>query len=677
MTGRVMKQTDEMSDMPLMGRVAVALPRPLDRVFDYLLPAGQTARPGQVVTVPFGHGAEIGVITGPGLGDMPDSALKHIAHLHDFPVLAPKMMQFMDAVASYTMAPAGLVYRMAVPEKTALDPMVNRRPRSFPPANPDFAAVTLEQAQQAAADHLSAAIHAGGYSVTVLDGVTGSGKTETYFAAVAAALRDKRQALIMLPEIALTSRFLDRFAAHFGVQPATWHSHMTPAQRRQTLRAVALGECDVVVGARSALFLPFPNLGCIVVDEEHDAAYKQDDGVMYHGRDMAVMRGFYQGLAIILASATPSLETMQNIWSGKYRHVILPERYGGATLPDIDIIDMRRNGPSSKSEFIAPRLRQAVAAATQKGQQSLLFLNRRGYAPLTLCRDCGHRIECPNCSTCLVTHRQGHRLQCHYCGYHTPVPRACPACKAEDQLAVLGPGVERIVEEVRSFLPQARIATLSSDTTTTDADLKAQLSQIYDQDVDVIVGTQIIAKGHHLPALTCVGVIDADMGLQGGDLRAAERSFQLLQQVSGRAGRMAGATGQVYIQTYQPEARVIQALAHGDRDAFMAAESAARQAAAMPPLTRLVGVIVSGQEEGVTVQTARALAALLPGDENYRCLGPAPAPLYRLRRRFRQRLLVQASRGYAIQDLLRQVMTDLSIPKSVDVRMDIDPYNFL
>ncbi len=665
------------SPIILSGRVAVALPRPLNRAFDYLLPDDRSVMVGQVVTVPFAHGAEVGVITGPGLGDMPDDRLKHVSHIHDFPVLAPDMLRFMDAVASYTMAPPGLVYRMAVPEKTALDPVINRRPRDFPAANPDFSAITLDPAQQQAADTLSAAITAGGYSVSVLDGVTGSGKTETYFAAIAAALRAGRQALILLPEIALTSRFLDRFAAHFGVQPATWHSHMTPAQRRQTLRAVATGACDVVVGARSALFLPFPNLGCIVVDEEHDAAYKQDDGVMYHGRDMAVLRGFYQGAAVILASATPSLETMQNVWAGKYRHVTLPHRYGGAVLPDIAVIDMRREGPPAKGEFIAPRLRAAVAQAAQKGQQSLLFLNRRGYAPLTLCRDCGHRIECPNCSTCLVTHKQGQRLQCHYCGYHMPTPSACPACKAEDTLAALGPGVERIVEEVRSFLPQARIATLSSDTTLTDADLKAQLNQIYDQDVDVIVGTQIIAKGHHLPALTCVGVIDADMGLQGGDLRAAERSFQLLQQVSGRAGRIAGVTGSVYIQTYQPEARVIQALAAGDRDTFMAAEAAARQAAAMPPITRLVALIVSGQEEGTTLNAARALAAALPGDAHYRCLGPAPAPIYRLRRRFRQRLLIQSSRGFGVQALLHDVLSGLALPKGVEIRVDVDPYNFL
>lgn len=659
------------------GRVAVALPRPLYREFDYLLPAGQAVVVGQVVTVPFAHGMEVGVVTGPGMGEMPEAKLKQVAQIHDFPVLAPAMLRFLDAVAAYTMSAPGLVYRMAVPEKTALDPVINRRPREFKPANPDFATIILDPAQQAAADTLSAAITAGGYSVSVLEGVTGSGKTETYFAAIATALRAGKQALILLPEIALTSRFLDRFAAHFGGQPATWHSHMTPAQRRQTLRAVATGACDVVVGARSALFLPFPNLGCVVVDEEHDAAYKQDDGVMYHGRDMAVLRGFHQGVPIILASATPSLETMQNVWAGKYRHVTLPQRYGGATLPAINVIDMRREGPASKGEFISPRLRDAVAQASAKGQQSLLFLNRRGYAPLTLCRGCGHRMECPNCSACLVTHRQGARLQCHYCGYHMPAPSACPACKAEDTLAALGPGVERIVEEVRDFLPQARIATLSSDTTVTDADLKEQLTQIYDQDVDVIVGTQIIAKGHHLPALTCVGVIDADMGLQGGDLRAAERSFQLLQQVSGRAGRIAGVTGSVFIQTYQPEARVIQALCANDRDAFMAAEAAARQAASMPPITRLVALIVTGQEEGATLNAARALAALLPGDEHYRCLGPAAAPLYRLRRRFRQRLLIQAARGFGVQALLRDTLTRLTLPKGVEVRVDVDPYSFL
>ncbi|MES2728614.1 MAG: primosomal protein N' [Pseudomonadota bacterium] len=672
-----MSASPDITQLHLTGRIAVVLPRPLDRAFDYLLPPDQNVVVGQVVTVPFAKGQEGGVVIGRGAGTLPDTALKQVSHIHDFPPLRPAMMSFLNAVAAYTMSPLGLVCRMAFSEKTALDAMVSRRPRSFDAANPDFATMTLEAAQDAAATSLSNAISDQSYSVTVLDGVTGSGKTETYFAAIATALRLGRQVLILLPEIALTSRFLDRFAAHFGTQPATWHSHMTPAQRRQTLRAVAMGECDVVVGARSALFLPFPNLGCIVVDEEHDAAYKQDDGVMYQGRDMAVMRGFHEKIAVILASATPSLETMQNVWTGKYRHVTLPHRYGGATLPHITVVDMRVDKPPSKAEFISQKVRQAVVNACAKNQQSLLFLNRRGYAPLTLCRDCGHRIECPNCSTCLVMHRHGNRLQCHYCGFNAGLPATCPSCQAEGTLAALGPGVERIVEEVKTFLPQARIATLSSDTTMTESDLNAQLSQIYDQDVDVIVGTQIIAKGHHLPALTCVGVIDADMGLQGGDLRAAERSFQLLQQVAGRAGRIAGVTGQVYIQTYQPESRVIQALAKGDRDAFMDAEAASRQAAMMPPMTRLVAIIVSGLDATATAQAARDVAAQLPGDSDYRCLGPAPAPLYRLRRRFRHRLLLQAARGYPCQDKLRQVLANVTLPKGIDLRVDVDPYNFL
>jgi primosomal protein N' (replication factor Y) len=657
--------------------VSVVLPRPVDRSFDYLIPPDAQVGRGSVVTVPFGKGMATGVVVGAANGDMAKDKLKTIAHVHDFPPLREELLGFMEWTARYTMTPLGLVARMAIPEHKALDPMKARKPQEFHAPEPDRRAVTLTHEQSVAAEALKASITAHDYNAFLLDGVTGSGKTEVYFEAIAQALRMGRQVLVMLPEIALTRAFLDRFADRFGAMPATWHSHMTPAQRRQTLRAIATGQARVVVGARSALFLPYPDLGLIVIDEEHDTAYKQEDGVLYHGRDMAVVRAKLEKIPVVLASATPSLESMHNVWSGKYRHLVLPDRFGGATMPEIHLIDMRKNGPASKAEFISPVLRDALKANLESGRQSLLYLNRRGYAPLTLCRSCGHRFQCPNCTAWLVDHRRQNRLQCHHCGYAVRAPNECPECKADDALTPLGPGIERLTEEVQSFLPQARLAILSSDTTQSEGELLFQLARIYERSVDIIIGTQIIAKGHHLPDLTCVGVIDADLGLSGGDLRAAEHSFQLLQQVAGRAGRVASAQGVVYIQTYQPEARVIKALAAGERDTFMDVEAQARQDAAMPPYARLAAIIVSGNDEKETLESARDIAVQLPGSEDYRVLGPAQAPLYRLRGKYRQRLLVQAAKACPVQDILKEALSGAELGNGVDVRVDIDPQSFL
>ena len=427
--------------------------------------------------------------------------------------------------------------------------------------------------------------------MTVLDGVTGSGKTETYFAALAAALAKGRQALVLLPEIALGAQWLERFRERFGALPAQWHSDISEAERRDTWRAVAAGRARVVVGARSALFLPFPELGLIVVDEEHDTSYKQEDGVIYQARDMAVLRASLAHIPIVLVSATPSLETVVNVARGRYQRVALPRRHASAELPTVRLVDMRRERIEA-GRFLAPPLVAELAATFEAGEQALLFLNRRGYAPLTLCRACGHRFECPSCTAWLVEHRFTGRLLCHHCGHAEAVPACCPECLAAGALVPCGPGVERLLEEVTARFPAARAALMVSDLLSGPR-AAAELAQaMTERRYDVLIGTQIVAKGHHFPMLTLVGVVDADLGLTGGDLRAAERTYQLLHQVGGRAGR-AEHKGRVLIQTFMPDQPVMKALASGDRDRFLEAEAAARRAAGLPPFGRLAALIVS------------------------------------------------------------------------------------
>lgn len=546
-----------------------------------------------------------------------------------------------------------------------------------PCRNPDIhrPGPVLSADQAKAAAHMCDAVQAGAYHAALLDGVTGAGKTEVYFEAVAEAVKAGKQVLLMLPEIALSNAFLARFRERFGCAPALWHSHLSAGQRRATWRGVAEGHTKVVVGARSALFLPYADLGLIIVDEEHDPAYKQEDGVIYHARDMAVVRAHLGKIPIMLVSATPSLETFANVWAGRYAHLRLPDRHGGASLPEMRIIDMKIDKPE-RQHFISPILKDAIQSTIEAGEQALLFLNRRGYAPLTLCRTCGHRIDCPRCTAWLVEHKKSGRLHCHHCGYNTPFPKACPSCGDADSLAACGPGVERVMEEVKTLFPAARTVILASDTAESQSELKALLQDIRDHKYDIIIGTQIIAKGHHFPKLTCVGVVDADLGLNGGDLRAAERTYQLLHQVAGRAGREE-LPGRVYLQSFFPDNKVMQALAAHERDYFMEVESDERERAHMPPFSRLVGIIVAGKDEKQVMEMATSLGKCAPQGEGIQTLGPAEAAFYRLRGYYRRRLLVRADKNINVQSAIQQWLAQVKIPSTVRVYVDIDPQSFL
>lgn len=704
-----------------MKQVEIRLPTGAPQGFDYAVPEGMQLSRGDLVRVPFGRGSSLGLVLGEGTANIPQAKLKSVESKLDLPSFAPDYLAFMDWAAWYNCAPLGLMLKMALPvgvwESGIGDQKRKRKKKTaFSEAQspkPNLAA--LSPVQQQAADSLIKKL-GGGFSVTLLDGVTGSGKTEVYFEVLAAALRIQEeknnhslpetlpQTLILLPEIALSVQWMARFEARFGFRPLVWHSHVTPAQKREAWKKIASGAAPVVVGARSALFLPYHNLKLMVIDEEHDHSYKQDDQVIYHARDMAVARARYEKFPLLLASATPSLETVQNVRAGKYTELTLPARHGGASMPTTELIDMRLQKMPA-TQFISPRLREAIAAAIGRGEQALLFLNRRGYAPLVLCRRCGHRFECSECSSWLVLHASGIRvqgsgigkekdlfslspeprspipsLQCHHCHHREPMPPACPACGEKESLAACGPGVERIEEEAREIFPSARIAVMASDQLSGDKEAAKIISDMEQKKIDLLIGTQMIAKGHHFGGLSVVGVVDSDLGLGGGDLRAAEKTYQLLHQLSGRAGRE-NIAGTVYLQSYLPDHPVIQALASGDRDRFVSAELVARENANMPPFARLAGIIVEGNKEDAVIKTAKLLASSFPITPSphhpVRLLGPAPAPLYRLRGLFRWRLLVRADRSVNLPELVKNWIASIKPPSSVRIKIDIDPVGFL
>ena len=731
----------------------VLVPVAVDTSYSYRIKPGLDLEPGSFVTVPLGTREATGVVWNV-RRSASASNLKVVAEKRDLPVLQTPLRNFIDWLAKWTLAPRGMVLRMGVrapdhagpesvrmgvrlagppPERMTpararvieaaegglafrkselaqaaavsagvIDALIDegtlevlalpRDPVALPP-DPDFAQMPLEDDQRAAADVLMRKAQAKEFSVTLLEGVTGSGKTEVYFEAVASALKEGRQTLIMMPEIALTAQFLERFEARFGVKPAEWHSGVGARKRAQIWLGAASGDVRVVAGARSALFLPFRELGLIVVDEEHEAAYKQEDGVCYHARDMAVVRGRFENAAVVLASATPSIESRVNAQQGRYTRVHLAQRFGSRKMPDIKAIDLRKEA-APRGRWISPRLCEAVEQTISKSEQALLFLNRRGYAPLTLCNACGHRFQCPNCTAWLVEHRFRRALVCHHCGHIERRPDICPECQTEDSLTACGPGVERLAEEVATIFPDARTLVLSSDFPGGTERLRRELDEIAKGAFDIVIGTQLVAKGHNFPGLTLVGVVDGDVGLSSGDPRAAERTFQLLQQVTGRAGR-GERPGRGLVQTWQPEHPVMRALLSGDSESFYAAETEARERAGLPPFGRLAALIVSGNDRTSAENHARALvragyslppserwsltpAGGLPTNEDISLLGPAEAPIAVVRARHRFRILVRSPRSADLQGFLR-AMIAAGPPErgGVRVQVDVDPQSFL
>lgn len=715
--------------------VAVMVGVAVEGPYSYRVPDGMQVERGSIVSVPLGPRQTLGVVWGPPLDAVAHNRLKDVAHVYDAPPLSEELLQLIDWCARYTLAQPGLVLRAVLRSPEALHPekpitafrLTGREPEKLTPArlrvldcvvdgeawakaaligaagvsasvveglersgaierveaarpplvqapNPDASPPSLNPEQMRALREIRE-LAADSFGVALLDGVTGGGKTEVFFEAVADTLRQGRQALILLPEIALTHTFLDRFTRRFGTRPAEWHSDMSPPQRARTWRGVLQGEVRAVVGARSALFLPFKELGIVVLDEEHDGAFKQSDGVNYHARDMAVVRARLAQARVILSSATPSVESRNNADLGRYRHVRLENRFAQAQMPDVTALDMREEGPE-KGAWIAPRLAREIFATLDRGEQALLFLNRRGYAPLTLCRACGHQYQCQDCSAWLVEHRFRQVLMCHHCGREQRTPKACGACGAEDTLTPIGPGIERVAEEAAARFPDARRVILSSDMGS-NAQLRERFAEIEKGEYDLIIGTQLVAKGHHFEKLTLVGVLDADLGLAHGDPRAAEKTFQILTQVTGRAGR-ASRAGRAFLQTYHPEHPVMRTMVTADREGFYAHELRTRREGGMPPFGRLAGLVVSASEHDAAMGFAKRLLMSAPLADGLKLFGPADAPISLIRGRHRVRLLAQSPKEFDLSGYVRFWLGMAERPTgNLRVQVDIDPMSFV
>src|SRR3954453_1007070 len=704
---------------------------------DYRVPEGMAVEPGSIVIAPLGPRQLLGVAWEAERlpsNELPDARLRPLAGLVGVPPIAAPLRRLCEWTADYYLSPLASGLRMVLPSSAALQgprQLTEYRPTGVSPErltpqrekalaalasrqgtireladiaevsdavmrglvnagaleavtvdadrplqcpDPNFAPPDLNDDQREAAHSLAAAVGKG-FDPILLDGVTGSGKTEVYFEAIAECLREGNQALVLLPEIALTEPFLKRFEARFGCAPVAWHSGLRSSERRRAWRGIASGEAKVTVGARSALFLPYPSLGLIVIDEAHEPSFKQEDGVQYHARDTAVMRAKFEDIPVILSSATPAIESRHMVELGRYREVALPQRFAGASMPEIRAIDLTQD-PPPRGRWLAPELVQELETNLESGEQSLLFLNRRGFAPLTLCRYCGHRFQCPNCTAWMVEHRLMHRLACHHCGHVMPPPKACPECGEEDSLVACGPGVERIADEVTELFPISRTAIVTSDTIWSPQRAAEFVASMDAGEIDIVIGTQLVTKGYHFPNLTLVGVVDADLGLGGGDLRAAERSFQQIQQVAGRAGR-GDKAGRVLVQTHDPDAPVISALVSGDVAGFYAAETEARREAAMPPFGRLAAIVISAEDPSEAEAVARRIGRAAPEADGMAVFGPAPAPLAMLRGRHRQRLLVHARRSLDVQDVIRDWLAAIDWSAKVRVSVDVDPYSFV
>ena len=717
-----------------MKMAQVLFPVNVPGAFDYRLPADMAVRRGDYVFAPIGKQMKLGVIWDI-VEDDGTRTLKDIAGIKATQPLSLDMLKFIDWTAGYNCVSPGLVLRMVIRSYKGLDPSpvvtqfspsgtlpakmsparnailerggpfparaseIAQRAgvsagvvRSFEKAGgmiaqslavdrpfdmpiTDYGGMDLTPAQKRASDDLIYQVAQRDFNVSLLDGVTGSGKTEVYFEAIAEALKDGGQALVLVPEIALTQASMSRFKSRFGVEPAPWHSQLPDAQRRRVWREAAQGRAKLVVGARSALYLPFPKLRLIVVDEEHDTSYKQEEGVIYNARDMAVVRAKIAKHSVILASATPSLESLVNARTSRYAHVILPERPGAVTLPDINLVDLKDN-PPEKGDYISMPLIEAMKTVLARGEQAMLYLNRRGYAPLIICRNCGEKLKSPDTDSWLVEHRASGRAMCHQTGFSMRMPKVCPECKAEETLVPVGPGVERVAEEAARHFPEAKIEIFSSDTSGNPADIAARMARMEQGEIDILVGTQMVVKGHNFPHLTFVGVVDGDLSLAGGDPRAGERTYQTLVQVAGRAGR-ADKPGHALIQTHQPEHEALAALEVGDRERFISAELALREALLLPPYGKLAAIIISGPDKAQAEAFAKKTVSLAPRADGVDILGPSEPPIGRLRGMYRRRILVQSEDSINLSKYMRTWRGRVKVPNKYKLHIDIDPQSFM
>lgn len=550
---------------------------------------------------------------------------------------------------------------------------IAQKREKFPEIEPNlFKLKELSSDQQNAADFLNKKIAQNQHSVTLVDGVTGSGKTEIYFNVISKILKEKSgQILILLPEIILVNQLIKRFENIFNFKPQIWHSKINNNQKRDIFYALNNGEIEILISTRSAIFLPFSNLKLIIIDEEHEASFKQEDIVNYHGRDMAIARAKFENIPVILSSATPSLETFVNAKSGKYEHLILKSKFFNNKKTQIELVDMK-NSDLEKGCFISKELEKEMQNCLENKKQILLFLNRRGYAPLTLCKSCGHKISCKDCSSYMSYHQSLNKLICHHCGSESKFNIACENCEEEDSFVTLGAGVERIHEEVKSLFPLSKTALMTSDSLNNQEESTKIIEKIINNEVDVIIGTQIIAKGHHFPNLSLVGIIDGDSSFNNANLRAGEKSFQLLTQVIGRAGREKH-PAKIFLQSYNINNLVFKYIIEQNRDDFFNLEIQNRQIMQMPPFGKMIAIIFISKNEDLAINCGKMIVSHFPNQENIEIFGPAPMPISKIRKNYYYRVLVKSDKKLNIQKLINNIISSFKTPNQVRIKIDVDP----
>ena len=655
-----------------MKKVSILLPTNTNQTYDYLVPEKTKLELGSFVSVPFRNKEMKGIVWFDSGDKVAKEKLKTVSKVYKEIKVERNYISFLDFFYKYNLTPISKILRLVLPKDNILENFENNYNDKKKVDLSSETKINLTKLQKNLAERLSKSVKKNKFERFLIDGVTGSGKTEIYFEAINEALRIGNQSLILLPEIALVDSLFKRVKDRFGFKPAIWHSDTKISEKRKIWNDVATGKLKLVIGARSALFLPFKNLNLIVIDEEHDSTYKQEEHVIYNARDMAIARASFENSIIVLASATPSMESIFNVRLNKYNQLSLPKRIGSAGLPAINVIDMREEY-IEKDSWISPTLKSAIVENLNNNEQTLLFLNRRGYAPLTICKSCGHKIECKKCDSYLVHHKIRNIFICHQCGFSAEYQKECSECHSKSSFIQYGPGIERLNEELKKLFPKKIISAISSDNSKNIADVMYSLEE---GEIDIIIGTQIISKGYHLPNLTLVGIIDADLGLASSDLRASENTFQLLQQVAGRSGREEK-PGRAFIQTYYPDHPVILSLVNSDKEKFINIELSARERSELPPYGRLASITLSDINEEKLVKFCKELSSVIPISKKVKVLGPAPAPITKIRNRYRYKFLIKANKNVNIQEYIRQWFFDKKKPNSIRILIDIDPYNFL
>jgi len=651
-------------------KVPILFPKIFDHPFTYKSEISEKLRPGDFVKAPFGSSMITGVVWNEEQKTEKVFKLKKISKKININKLNNSMLDFISWFSKYNLVPLGMSFKMCLLNKDIVEKKFSEELNKFK-IKKIKNKFLLNNEQKKSLSFLRSI--GDNYNVVVLEGVTGSGKTLVYFERIQDFINKGLQSLIMLPEIALTSQFRKRFKEYFGTEPAIWHSGTSKKNKSIIWKGVTEGKIKIVIGARSSLFLPFKNLGIIVVDEEHDSSYKQDEGVSYNARDMAITRAFLEKIPINLVTSIPSIETYNNIINKKYYITKLKNRYSKATLPKIEIINLHSE-VLEKGSWIANKTIEEVKKYLTKGDQVLFFLNRRGYAPFVVCKKCGYKFQCPNCAINLNFHKKINKLFCHYCGHKSSLSRICKD-KEDCNLLFCGPGIERIFEELKKIYPSKKIEIFSSDTLKKNKTINELLEKVEKKKIDIIVGTQLLSKGFHFPKLNCIVVVDADFSSHGYDLRSAEKNIQLYHQLSGRAGREENLS-KIFFQTYTPNDEILLNISKNDPNQFLKKELILRKEKKLPPFFRLISLIISGQNEQLIMKFALNLKLKLPKIKEVNVLGPVLAPITKIKKKYRCRILVRYPKSIFMQKYLSKSLSKIKIQPGIKLEVDVDPINF-